>query len=217
MELDDDVDHLNCLATQVSNVVNGFEQRRFSEKNFKVLTNNLSKEGRNVSQIILELEESSQMKSTNDIHSSNDKALIISQKIKKNASTKAKDGTQNILQNYLSNNSSNKSSTKGEYSISNYKTPNQSHVGITKDTPTQMVKGKISETKVSINIGMSPLQQATQAQGTDPKTLLSDHIKSQMRAVRNQPANQTSISNSKADKTVSKSCSKADELGASPS
>ena len=66
------------------------------------------------------------MKSTNDIHNQSGKINILSQKIKKNASTKAKDGnTLNILQNYMSNNSSNKSSTKGgEYSITNYKTPN---------------------------------------------------------------------------------------------
>ncbi|CDW73412.1 nli interacting factor-like phosphatase family protein [Stylonychia lemnae] len=174
LEFDDDVDNLNCLASQVNNVVNGFEQRRFSEKNFKVFTNHIQKEGRNVSQIILELEESNQMKSTNDIHNPSSKIQILSSKIKKNSSTKAKEG-QNILQNYLSNNSSQKSS-KDQYSIQNYKTPNQSHlVNNTRETP-QLSKGKYSETKNS-TVGIPPSQAAA-----DTRTLLSDHIKKHIRA-----------------------------------
>jgi hypothetical protein len=39
LELDDDVENLHNLANQVSNAINSFEQRRYSEKNFKVFTN----------------------------------------------------------------------------------------------------------------------------------------------------------------------------------
>lgn len=81
-----------------------------------MFTNHINKEGRNVSQIILELDENSQMKSTNDVNNSNGKIHVMSTKMIKNASTKAKDH-QSSLQNYLSNHTQNKSTTKHEYSI----------------------------------------------------------------------------------------------------
>lgn len=47
----------------MSNALNNLEQRRFSEKNFKVFTNQImNRDGKNVSQIILELEENSNSK-----------------------------------------------------------------------------------------------------------------------------------------------------------
>ena len=93
LEIDDDVNNLNCLASKVSNVVTTtFEQRRFSEKNFKIFTNHIHKEGKNVSQIILELEDAKEQPLLN----SAGKVLRATAKTKKSGG---------ILQSYLSNNS----------------------------------------------------------------------------------------------------------------
>lgn len=77
-----------------------------------------------------------------------------------------------------------------------------------------MVKGKpATETKITLN--QSP--QTAPSASNDTKTLLSDHIKKHVRAVRNTVNNNPSQTSSKNEKTVSKSCSKADEMGQFPS